>query len=100
MINRKHKILLIDGSSRQVLIMAKSLRELGHEVTTYNSRKSDFGYASRYPHRKLLLTFDLKRKEPRGLTSADSLTRSGIPKIRCLSYIHNDSVKITESLKF
>lgn len=48
------KILLIEGSARQVLPMAKALRKLGHHVTTYNSSRFDFGYASHWPHRKLL----------------------------------------------
>lgn len=48
------KVLLIEGRARQVLPMSKSLRELGCEVTTYNSSKLDPGYASKYPHRKLL----------------------------------------------
>ena len=51
---RKLKVLLIEGRARQVLPMAKSLRELGCEVTTYNCSKLDPGYASKYPHRKLL----------------------------------------------
>lgn len=48
------KVLLIEGRARQVLPMSKSLCELGCEVTTYNSSKLDLGYASKYPHRKLL----------------------------------------------
>lgn len=51
-------VLLIEGRARQVLPMSKSLRELGCEVTTYNSSKLDPGYASRYPHRKLISFFD------------------------------------------
>lgn len=52
------KVLLIEGRARQVLPMSKSLRELGCEVTTYNNSRLDPGYASRYPHRKLLAFFD------------------------------------------
>ena len=48
------KVLLIEGRARQVLPMAKSLRALGCEVTTYNSSKLDPGYASKFPHRKLI----------------------------------------------
>lgn len=55
--NRQH-ILLIEGRARQVLPMSKALRELGCEVTTYNGSKLDPGYASKYPHRKLLAYFD------------------------------------------
>lgn len=52
------KILLIEGRARQVLPMAKSLRQLGCEVTTYNGSRLDPGYASRWPHRKLLAYCD------------------------------------------
>lgn len=52
-------ILLIEGRARQVLPMSKSLRALGCEVTTYNSSRLDPGYASRYPHRKLLAYSDV-----------------------------------------
>ncbi len=51
-------VLLIEGRARQVLPMSKSLRELGCEVTTYNGSKLDPGYASKYPHRKLLAYCD------------------------------------------
>ena len=59
----KEKVLLIEGRARQVLPLAKSMRELGVEVTTYNGSKLDPGYASRYPHRKLLAFFDAKEPE-------------------------------------
>ena len=56
--NQRVSVLLIEGRARQVLPMSKSLRELGCEVTTYNSSKLDPGYASKYPHRKLLAYCD------------------------------------------
>lgn len=59
----KVKVLLIEGRARQVLPLAKSMRELGVEVTTYNGSKLDPGYASRSPHRKLLAFFDAKDPE-------------------------------------
>lgn len=59
----KEKVLLIEGRARQVLPLAKSMCELGVEVTTYNGSKLDPGYASRYPHRKLLSFFDIKEPE-------------------------------------
>ena len=59
----KEKVLLIEGRARQVLPLAKSMRELGVEVTTYNGSKLDPGYASRYPQRKLLAFFDAKEPE-------------------------------------
>jgi Predicted ATP-grasp enzyme len=56
-------VLLIEGRARQVLPMSKSLRVLGCEVTTYNGSKLDPGYASRYPHRKLLAFCDIYNPE-------------------------------------
>lgn len=60
---KRLNVLLIEGNARQVLIMAKSIRELGHEVTTYNSSKSDFGYSSRFPHRKLIRYFNPENEQ-------------------------------------
>lgn len=57
------KVLLIEGRARQVLPISKSLREIGCEITTYNSSRLDPGYASKYPHRKLLLYFDVHDPE-------------------------------------
>ena len=54
------KVLLIEGRARQVLPMSKALRQLGCEVTTYNISKLDPGYASKYPHRKLINYFNPK----------------------------------------
>ncbi|WP_294556577.1 ATP-grasp domain-containing protein [uncultured Bacteroides sp.] len=51
-------VLLIEGRARQVLPVSKALREMGCEVTTYNGSKLDPGYASKYPHRKLLAYCD------------------------------------------
>ena len=49
------KVLLIEGRARQVLPMAKSLRALGCEVTTYNGSKLDPGYASKYTAMRTIL---------------------------------------------
>lgn len=59
----KEKVLLIEGRARQVLPLAKSMYELGAEVTTYNGSKLDPGYSSKYPQRKLLAFFDAKQPE-------------------------------------
>ena len=48
------KILLVDGSTRQVLPLMKSFHDLGCFVATYNSSRFDMGYASRYPDKKVL----------------------------------------------
>lgn len=58
----KLNILLIEGRARQVLPMAKSLRQLGHDVTTYNSSKFDYGYTSSYPTKKILAPMDWNNK--------------------------------------
>ena len=63
MLQKKIKVLLCEGMARQVLPMSKSLRELGCEVTTYNTSKLDPGYASKYPHRKLIGYFDIHQPE-------------------------------------
>lgn len=61
--SKKVKVLLCEGLARQVLPMSKSLRDLGCEVTTYNTSKLDPGYASKHPHRKILGFFDIKEPE-------------------------------------
>ena len=48
------KILLADGSDRQVLPLSKAYKELGCHVTTLNGSRLDNGYSSRYPDEKLL----------------------------------------------
>lgn len=57
------KVLLIEGRARQVLPLAKSMTQLGAEVTTYNGSKLDPGYSSKYPKRKLLAFFNAKEPE-------------------------------------
>lgn len=57
------RVLLIQGLARQVLPMARSLRALGCEVTTYNGSKLDPGYASKFPNRRLLAYFDPREPE-------------------------------------
>ena len=46
-----------------MLPLAKSMNKLGVEVTTYNGSKLDPGYASKYPHRKLLAFFDARQPD-------------------------------------
>jgi len=60
---KKLKILLIEGRARQVLSIAKSLRTLGQDVTTYNSSRFDYGYTSRYPNHKVLTKMDWDHKD-------------------------------------
>ena len=47
-------VLLLDGNTRQSLPMVKALSQKGHKVTLLCIRKSDLGYKSRWPTKKLL----------------------------------------------
>lgn len=49
------KVLLLDGSSRQLLPILYDIKELGCHVTTLNSSKLDNGYVSRYPDEKIIV---------------------------------------------
>lgn len=48
------RVLVLDGSGRQVLPILKDLHKLECNITTVSTSKLDVGYASRYPHIKLL----------------------------------------------
>lgn len=48
-------VLLLDGSSRQLLPILYDIKELGCHVTTLNNSKSANGYVSRYPNEKLIV---------------------------------------------
>ncbi len=48
------RVLLFEGSARQVMPMTEALHRLGCFVTTVNSSVLDLGYASRYPNKKIL----------------------------------------------
>lgn len=52
--NDKLKILLLDGHTVQVLPVSKALRKKDYNVTILCEEKLSFGWASRYPHKKLL----------------------------------------------
>lgn len=49
------RVLLLNGSSRQILGVLRGLRDIGCHITTVNTSKLDNGYASRYPDKKLLV---------------------------------------------
>lgn len=51
---KNKRVLLVDGSARQVLPLAKSLRSKKCYVATYNGSKFDVGYSSRYPDKRVL----------------------------------------------
>ncbi len=48
------KVLLLDGHTVQVLPLAKALRSKNYFVTVFCEQKLSFGWASRYPHKKVL----------------------------------------------
>ena len=50
-----YKVLLPEGSSRQVLPMAKGFKELGCVVTTVQEKKSDLGSVTRYADQKIVI---------------------------------------------
>ncbi|EIF51170.1 ATP-grasp domain-containing protein [Sulfurovum sp. AR] len=52
--NHKIKVLLLDGHTIQVLPLAKALRKKNYHVTAFCEEKLSFGWASRYPHEKVL----------------------------------------------
>ncbi len=52
------KVLLLEGFARQIMPIMPALRKLGCHITTYNQSKLDLGYASRYPHKKILGFWD------------------------------------------
>lgn len=49
-------VLILEGYARQALPMIKAFYKLGCTVTTLNASKLDVGYASRYPHEKIIGT--------------------------------------------
>lgn len=57
--NQKHiKVLLLECFTRQAMAMMEFLHKNGYHVTTYNSRRTDLGYLSRYPDRKIRAFWD------------------------------------------
>ena len=61
--NNTIKVLLLEGFARQSMAIMEALNKDGYHVTTYNSRKSDLGYLSHYPDRKLLGFWDREDEE-------------------------------------
>lgn len=51
---KKIKVLLLDGSCRQILPIMYDIKELGCHVTTFNTSRLDNGYTSLYPDNKIL----------------------------------------------
>lgn len=60
---KSKKVLLIDGSSKQILPFMKALHELGCVVATYNSSKLDVGYTSKYANKRILAYFNPEDEE-------------------------------------
>lgn len=61
--NKTIKVLLLEGFARQSMAIMESLYKNGYHVTTYNSRKTDLGYLSHYPDKKLLGFWDRNDEE-------------------------------------
>lgn len=51
----KVRVLVLDGFGRQIPGMLRQLHDIGCQVTTVSSSKLDPGYASRYPHKKIVV---------------------------------------------
>jgi predicted ATP-grasp superfamily ATP-dependent carboligase len=67
--NKKIRVLLLEGFARQSMAMMEALHRNGYHVTTYNGRKTDLGYLSRYPDKKILAFWDRSNEAK----SADAL---------------------------
>lgn len=52
--NKKIKVLLLEGFTRQCMAMMECLHKDGYYLATYNNKKTDLGYLSRFPDRKIL----------------------------------------------
>lgn len=61
--NKGIKVLLLEGFARQSMAIMESLHRDCYHVTTYNSRKTDLGYLSHYPDKKLLGFWDREDEE-------------------------------------
>lgn len=59
---RNSKVLVTDGDSRQILSVLHGLHQIGCNITTVNSSKTDNGYTSRYVDKRLLISSE-NRKE-------------------------------------
>lgn len=57
------RVLLLECFTRQAMPMMEFLHKNGYHVTTYNSRRTDLGYLSRYPDRKLRAFWDRNDEE-------------------------------------
>ncbi len=69
--NKDVKVLLLEGFARQSMAMMESIKKDGYYLATYNSKKTDMGYLSRYPDKKLLGFWDRNNEE----ASADALLK-------------------------
>ena len=48
------RVLVLDGFGRQQASILRQLHDLGCIITTVNDSKLDVGYASRYPHKRIV----------------------------------------------
>lgn len=56
--NKHIKVLLLEGFARQNMAMMESLHKDGYYIATYNNKKTDLGYLSHYPDKKILGAWD------------------------------------------
>lgn len=63
MSNKNIKVLLLEGFARQSMAIMESLYKDGYYITTYNSKKSDLGYLSHFPDKKILGFWDRNDEE-------------------------------------
>ena len=61
--NKNVKVLLLECFARQTMVMMEFLHKDGYHLTTYNSRKTDLGYLSHYPDKKILAPWNRESEE-------------------------------------
>lgn len=61
--NKEIKVLLLEGFARQSMAMMESIHKDGYFLATYNSRKTDLGYLSHYPDKKIIGFWDREDEE-------------------------------------
>lgn len=71
--NKHIKVLLLEGFARQSMAIMEALHKDGYYVATYNSRKTDLGYLSHYPDKKLIGFWDRNDEEKSATSILDLL---------------------------
>lgn len=63
MLNKDIKVLLLEGFARQSMAMMEAIHKNGYFLATYNSKKTDLGYLSHYPDKKILGFWDRENED-------------------------------------